>query len=64
MELSEILNWVFGGTTFVSIVLFFIFFKQNKRDRQDERMDAMENFMGNVVTFLNGDFQKFLINQK
>lgn len=31
METSVLLNYVFGTTSFVAIVLFLIFFKQNKK---------------------------------
>lgn len=36
MEIAEILNWVFGGTSIVSIVGFFIFWHQNKKLKQAE----------------------------
>lgn len=31
MEISVLLNYVLGGTSIVAIVLFFIFFKQNRK---------------------------------
>lgn len=36
MEIREILNWVFGGTSIVSIIGFFIFWHQNKKLKQAE----------------------------
>jgi hypothetical protein len=36
MEYSVLLNYVLGGTSLVAIVLFFIFFKQNKKLKQNE----------------------------
>ena len=36
MELPVLLNYILGGTSIVAIVLFFIFFKQNKKLKQNE----------------------------
>lgn len=36
MEYSVLLNYILGGTSLVAIVLFFIFFKQNKKLKQNE----------------------------
>lgn len=36
MDLSEILNYVLGGTTLVSIVVFFIFWRENKKMKKAE----------------------------
>ena len=36
MDLSEILNYVLGGTTVVSIVVFFIFWQENKKMKKAE----------------------------
>lgn len=36
MDISTILNIVFGGTSLVSIIAFFIYFKENKRLKQNE----------------------------
>ena len=35
----------------------------NKLDKLDERVDALENRVGNIVTYLNGDYQGFLKRQ-
>lgn len=40
MELSEILNYVFGGTTLVSIVSFFLYLRYNKRLKESEAKQA------------------------
>lgn len=36
MELSEILNIVFGSTSLASVVLFFVFWKENRKLKQNE----------------------------
>lgn len=36
MQLSEILNIVFGGTSVVAIIGFFVFWRQNKKLKQAE----------------------------
>lgn len=36
MELSVILNYILGSTSIVSIVLFFVFFKANKKLKKNE----------------------------
>lgn len=36
MEYSVLLNYILGGTSLVAIVLFFIFFKQNKKLKLNE----------------------------
>ena len=36
MELSVLLSYIFGGTSLVSIALFFIYFRQNKRLKNNE----------------------------
>ena len=116
MDLSIILNIIFGGTSIVSIIGFFIYRKQNKKlkenevkvstvdaqrqeieladlykdkvlamleqmdgsqkegtvnqqrilkklDTLDDRTDKIESRMGDVVAYLNGDFQAYLKRQ-
>lgn len=116
MDLSIILNIIFGGTSIISIIGFFIYRKQNKElknnevkkddaetqekqmnlaelykdkvldlieqvskkqdsgnhnqtrilqklDTLDSRTDGIETRLGDVVTYLNGDFQEFLKRQ-
>ena len=36
MEISVLLSYIFGGTSLVSIALFFIYFRQNKRLKNNE----------------------------
>lgn len=36
MEISVLLSYIFGGTSLVSIALFFIYFKQNKKLKNNE----------------------------
>lgn len=36
MNIAEILNWVFGSTSLVAIIGFFIFWRQNKKLKQAE----------------------------
>ena len=36
MELPVLLSYIFGGTSLVSIALFFIYFRQNKRLKNNE----------------------------
>ena len=36
MELPVLLSYIFGGTSLVSIVLFLIFFKENKKLKKNE----------------------------
>ena len=36
MELPVLLSYIFGGTSLVSIALFFIYFKQNKKLKNNE----------------------------
>ena len=35
----------------------------SKLDKLDERMDSTESTLGNIVTYLNGDFQDYLKRQ-
>lgn len=116
MDFSLILNIIFGGTSVISIIGFFIYRKQNKElknnevkkddaetqekqmnlaelykdkvldlieqvskkqdsgndnqtrilqklDTLDSRTDGIETRLGDVVTYLNGDFQEFLKRQ-
>lgn len=36
MEIPVLLSYIFGGTSLVSIALFFIYFRQNKRLKNNE----------------------------
>ena len=36
MEIPVLLSYIFGGTSLVSIALFFIYFKQNKKLKNNE----------------------------
>lgn len=36
MEISVLLSYIFGGTSIVSIALFFIYFRQNKKLKNNE----------------------------
>ena len=36
----------------------------SKLDKLDERMDNTESTLGNIVTYLNGDFQDYLQRQR
>lgn len=36
MEISVLLSYIFGGTSLVSIVLFLIFFKENKKLKKND----------------------------
>ena len=36
---------------------------RSKQDRLDERQDKYEQMQGHILTYLNGDFQKYLARQ-
>lgn len=117
MDLSLILNIIFGGTSVISVIGFLIYRKQNKElknnevkkddadtqekqinlaelykdkvldlieqvskkqdsgnhnqarilqklDTLDGRMDKVEGRVGDIVTYLNGEFQDYLRRQR
>ena len=43
MELTEILNWVFGGTSLVGVVTTLIFWSKSKRAKEAETVTAESN---------------------
>ena len=43
MELTEILNWVFGGTSLVGVVTTLIFWSKSKRSKEAETVTAESN---------------------
>ena len=43
MELTEILNWVFGGTSLVGVATTLIFWSKSKRAKEAETVTAESN---------------------
>lgn len=43
MEISEILNWIFGGTSILGAITTFIFWSKTKRAKEAETVTAESN---------------------
>lgn len=73
MEISEILNIVFGGTSVVAIIGWLVYRKQNKRlkdnevkvsdvDTQRQQMDLGEDYLKKVMELSELNYQATLKN--
>jgi hypothetical protein len=57
MELTEILNWVFGGTSLVGVITTFIFWSKSKRAKEAETVTAESNAKQSVSEAEQADIE-------
>lgn len=66
--ISQILAYVFGGTSIVSIVLFFIFYRQNKLLKQQEvekgENEVMSGTIANKTSAIQTEMEKISLGDR